>query len=342
MAQQGADRAFSQPRAAWSVRIDGGQDLTDRFEPLLVSLRLTEQRAESCDELEIVLVDRTGEIELPPEGSRLQVSLGWERGTGVAIGLVDKGTFLVDEVAWDGPPDRITLRARSADMAKSFRTRRTRTWNGKTIGEIVGQVAADNGLNAACHPDFAATVVTSVEQANKSDMQLLRDLGRRYDAIATVKDGNLIFAPIGADTTVGGSPIPSIELTRSAGDRYSYRRASREKAQDGAEATWHDQGAAKQKTASHGGQNRKRLKRIYASQADADAAAKSETNRLARAAASFEVTLAYGDAAIAAGMKATLSGFKSEIDAKTWRIARVEHEMDSNGFRSRLEMETAG
>ncbi|HEX2794688.1 MAG TPA: contractile injection system protein, VgrG/Pvc8 family [Croceicoccus sp.] len=341
MARGNPDQAFSQPRAAWSVLIDG-KDLTDRFEPLLVSLRLTEQRAEACDELELTLVDSRGEIVLPPEGARLQVSLGWERGTGVPIGLIDKGSFLVDEIAWDGPPDRITLRARSADMAKSFRNRKSRTWNGKTIGQIVAQVAADNGLAAACHPDFAATVVTSIEQANKSDMQLLRDLGRRYDAIATVKAGHLIFAPIGADTTVGGTAIRSIELTRSTGDRYSYRRASRERAQDGADATWHDQDAAKQKTASRGGSNRKRLKRVYASQADADAAAKSETDRLARAAASFEMTLAYGDAAITAGMKATLSGFKSEIDGHKWRIARVEHEMDSNGFRSRLEMETAG
>lgn len=335
------DQAFSQPRAAWSVSIDG-QDLTAKFNPLLVSLSLTEQRAEACDELEITLDDSRGEIVLPPEGARIQVALGWERGTGVRAGMVNKGWFLVDEIAWDGPADKITLRARSADMAKSFRNRKSRTWNGKTIGQIVDQVAADNGLAAACHPDFAATVVTSIEQANKSDMQLLRDLGRRYDAIATVKDGNLIFAPIGADTTVGGSPIPSIELTRSKGDRYSYRRASREKAQDGAEATWHDQDAAKQKTATHGGSNRKRLKRVYASQADADAAAKSETNRLARAAASFEMTLAYGDPAITAGMKATLAGFKSEIDGHKWRIARVVHEMDGNGLRSRLEMETAG
>lgn len=335
------DQAFSQPRAAWRVTIDG-QDLTDRFDPLLVSLRLTEQRAESADELEIVLVDPRGEIVLPPEGARLQVALGWERGSSVTVGLVDKGAFLVDEIAWDGPPDKITLRARSADMAKSFRNRKSRTWNGKTIGQIVGQVAADNGLKSACHPDFAGTVVTSIEQANKSDMQLLRDLGRRYDAIATVKDGNLIFAPIGADTTVGGKAIAAITLTRSKGDRYSYRRASRERAQDGADATWHDQDAAKQKTASHGGSNRKRLKRVYASEADASAAAKAETNRLARAAASFEMTLAHGDAAITAGMKATLSGFKSEIDAHRWRVAKVEHEMDSNGFRSRLEMEAAG
>ncbi len=42
----------------------------------------------------------------------LRVFLGWQ-----ATGLVDKGTFIVDEVEYGGLPDQITLRARSADMA---------------------------------------------------------------------------------------------------------------------------------------------------------------------------------------------------------------------------------
>jgi phage protein D len=53
----------------------------------------------------------------------------------------------------------------------------------------VARIAADNGLTAACHPDIAATVVASIEQAHKSDMELMRDLGRRHDAVATVKAG---------------------------------------------------------------------------------------------------------------------------------------------------------
>jgi len=337
----GADAGYIQPLASWRVTLDG-TDITDRFNPRLVSLRLSEKRGESADQLEIVVTDHDGNLALPPEGATLSVELGWERGTGVATGLVAKGSFRVDEVTWEGPPDQVTITARSADLKDSFRTRKTRLWKDKTLGAIIGQLAADNSLTPRCHGDLAGKRVTLAEQHNKSDMQFVRDLGRRYDAVATVKDGCLIFAPVGAATTSSGKALPALTVTRQSGDRYSYKRAARENAQDGAEANWHDQGAAKRKTATHGGSKRRRLKRVYASEGDASAAASAETNRLQRAAASMEITLALGDATLAPGVRITAQGFKSEVDGRQWQASGVEHSMDgSGGFQTRLEMEVA-
>jgi phage protein D len=333
---------YVQPHAAWKVTL-AGQDLTEKLAPRLASLRLTEARGEKADEFEIVLHDADGKLALPPEGARLQVQLGWARGTGVTPGLVDKGSFKVDEVSWSGPPDVVTITGRSADFKESFRTRKTRIFKDQTIGTIVGKIAAEHGLTARCHPDLAGKTVKAAEQHNKSDMQLLRDLGRRYDAVATTKDGALIFAPIDANTTATGKAIPTLELTRGKLDRYSFRRASRENGQDGAEAQWHDQKAGKRKKVEHGGAKRRRLKRVYASEGDAKEAAGAEAKRLKRAEATLELNLAYGDAAITAGVKAKAKGFKSEIDAKTWRVAKVEHRMDGQGgFVSQIEMEVAG
>lgn len=334
-------QAFMEPKAAWSVTLDG-KDLADKLAPRLISLTLSERRNESADELELVLHDHDGKLALPALGAVLAVSIGWEKGTGVTAGLVDKGSFKVDDMTWDGPPDKVTIRARSADMASSFRNRKSRTWHGKTLGAIVKQVAADNGLTPRCHADLASLVVTSAEQPNKSDMQFLRDLGRRYDAVATVKNKSLIFSPIDASTTATGKAIGTIKLTKSVGDRYSYARSSRDNGQDGAEAQWHDQGTGKRHKAQEGGSNRRRLKRVYSSETDAKAAAKAETNRLKRAGATMEITKALGDASIAAGMKATATGFKDEIDRQTWKIASVRHSFDGNGFRTELEMEVAG
>jgi uncharacterized protein len=336
------DQAYVQPFAAWRVSLDG-QDITARFNPRLVSLRLSEKLGESADQLEIVIEDALGEVALPAADALLVVSLGWARGTGVVPGLTAKGSFRVDEVSWDGPPDKITIRARSADLKDSFRTRKSKIWKATTLGGIVGTIAAAHGLTPRCHPDLAATAVTLAEQANKSDMTFLRDLGRRYDAVATVKAGALIFAPHNAATTATGKPIPSLTLTRQSGDRYSYSRAERERAQDGAEAQFHDQDAAERKKVAKGGAKRRRLKRVYASEADAGHAAQSETNRAKRAAGKLECTLAYGDPAVAAGVRVTAKGFKTEIDALAWRVASVEHSMDgSGGYTTRLEMEVAG
>lgn len=336
-----ADSAYIQPRAAWKLTLDG-VNLADKIAPRLISLKLSEKRGEAADELELDLHDHDGALVLPREGARLALWLGWERGTGVTPGLVHKGTFKVDDVSWDGPPDKVAIRARSADLSGSFRTRRSQVWARRRLGDIVAKIAATHGLKPRCHPDLAGIEVTSAEQHNKSDMQFLRDLGRRYDAVATVKDGRLIFAPIDADTTATGKAIPALTITRASGDRYSYRRAERDRGHDGAEAQWHDSGGAKRRTAKSGGTHRRRLKRVYASEGDAKAAARSEANRQKRAAATLELILSYGDPAIAPGVKVTAKGFKSEIDGRQWRVASVEHTMDAGGYRTRLELEAAG
>lgn len=336
------DAAYVQPMAAWKVVLDG-EDITARFSPRLLSLRLSEKRGEEADELEIELHDAAGDLVLPPEGAKLSVSLGWARGSGVDTGLVAKGSFSVDEITWSGPPDKVSIRGRSADLKDTFRTRKSRSWKNTTLGGIVTKIAGEHGLTARCHADLAGKAVTLAEQANKSDMTFLRDLGRRYDAAASAKAGCLIFAPINATTTATGQALPSLSITRGSGDSVTYRRAARERAQDGAEADWHDQSAAQRKKASHGGSKKRKLKRVYASEADAKEAAKAETNRLKRAEATLSLTLAHGNAAIAPGVKVTASGFKSEIDGKSWRVASVNHEMNaSGGFTTSLELDVAG
>jgi len=337
-----SERGYVEPRAAWRVTLNG-TDLADKLDPRLISLRLSEKRGEAADELEIVLHDHDGKLAIPPAGARLSLELGWGRGSAVPIGLVPKGSFKVDELRWEGPPDTVTITARSADLKDSFRARKSNVWKATTIGGIVSALAGAQGLSPRCHPALAGKSVTAAEQHNKSDMQFLRDLGRRYDAVATVKDGSLIFAPVNAATTATGKAIPTLTVTRQSGDRYSFSRASRDNGQDGAEAQWHDQGEARRKKVSHGGGMRRRLKRIYASEGDASAASAAETNRLARAAASFELTLAYGHPAASPGQRVTARGFKAEVDSKAWLLAEVEHTMDgSGGYRTSLKMEVAG
>lgn len=335
-----ASSAYVQPKAAWRVDVNG-TDVTARFAPMLVSLRLSERDGEEADQLEVVLDDSRGAVAIPPEGAEMHVWLGWERGSEVATGLVFKGTFKVDEAGWSGPPDRITLTARSADLAEDFRKRRNRVWKDTSIAEVVQTIAAEHGLTSRCHPDLAGKAVAVAEQAGKSDMQFLRDLARRHDAAATTKAGCLIFAPKGASTTPTGTAIPTLLLTRQRCSNADWRRAAREKAQDGAEAQWQDQDGATRQTASTGGTNPKRLKKTYATQEDATAAAQAETNRLKRAAATLSATLAYGDPRLSPGVKVTAAGFKTEIDTTPWLIASAEHTMDASGLKTRIEMEVA-
>ncbi|WP_062785022.1 contractile injection system protein, VgrG/Pvc8 family [Novosphingobium capsulatum] len=334
-----AQSPYSQPRSAWRVTLDG-DDLTAILAPRLLSLRLSEKLGEEADSLEIVVHDTDGAFVPPRQGARLAVWLGWSRGTGVPIGLVDKGSFVVDEFTWSGPPDRVTITAHSADFKGSYRTRKTRSWVGQTLGAIIARIAADNALIPACHPDLADHTIPATEQHNKSDMQFIRDLGRQFDAVATVKGGALILAPRGATTTPGGKELPSLTITRQQCSSVTWRRAAREKAYDGAEAQWHDQEAGQRKTVTAGGSNRRRLKRVYPSEATAHAAAQAETGRLIRVSATVDVTLPYGDARAVPGAKVTLSGFRPHIDKEAWKISSVDYHHGANGFSAKLSLQS--
>jgi phage protein D len=336
-----AQSPYSQPRAAWRVTLDG-EDLTATLAPRLISLRLSEKLGEEADSLEIVVHDTDGAFVPPRQGARIAVWLGWSRGTGVPIGLVDKGSFVVDELTWSGPPDRVTITAHSADFKGSYRTRKTRSWVGQTLGAIIARIAADNALTPACHPDLADQTIPATEQHNKSDMQFIRDLGRQFDAVATVKGGALIFAPRGATTTPSGKALPTLTITRQQCSSVTWRRAAREKAYDGAEAQWHDQDAGARKSVTIGGSNRRRLKRVYPCEEAAKAAADAEYLRTQQASATAEVSLPFGNAQAVPGARVTLAGFKNHVDDDVWTIAETTHEHGSSGFKSTIALLTTG
>lgn len=126
--------------ADWRVTLDG-TDLSDRLRPRLISLTLSEKRGDEADQLDIVLSDTDGMLAIPPEGAVLKVQLGWKQGRDVTVGLIDKGSFKVDDVSHSGPPDKITIRARAADFTSQIRNRRAQSWKNTTLGSVLRDIA---------------------------------------------------------------------------------------------------------------------------------------------------------------------------------------------------------
>ncbi|MGE4323539.1 MAG: contractile injection system protein, VgrG/Pvc8 family [Sphingobium sp.] len=325
--------------AAARLTLDGA-DLMDKVNPRLIELTLTEKRGGEADELSVTLQNADRRLAMPEPGKVIALALGWQQGDDVTPGLFDKGRFTVDEVEASGPPDIITIRARSADLSGSYRKRRTKNWRDTTLGAVLGDIAGRNGITAQVHPDLSGKPIATLDQNGKSDMALVRDLGSRYDAVATWKDRRLIFMPVGSATTASGKAIPSLSLTRADGWSWSFSRAQRDE-NDGVEAEWHDQAAGRRKKHATGGKNPKRLKRVYASEADAQQAAQAEAKKRARGGYRFEYDLALADCAIQPNQQATLTGWGSRIDAVKWLVEGVETTLDSRGIRQKLTLESA-
>ncbi|PKV14560.1 phage late control D family protein [Xanthomonas prunicola] len=326
---------MSYPIPQWRVLLDG-TDLTERIAPRLRDLTLTECRGGDADQLDLSIHDHDGKIALPKRGVRLAVALGWK-----ATGLVDKGTFIVDEVEYSGAPDIITVRARSADLTTDMRTRRERSWHNTTLGDVLNALAGEHGLTPRVAEALARTKLPHLDQANESNMNLLTRLGQRFDAIATVKAGALVFAPIGAGTTATGKPLPTVTLTRRDGDQHRYSVADRD-AYTGVRAYWVDKGKARRQSVLVGtDDNAKRLRESYADAATARQHAHAELERIKRGLAKLGYTLAIGRADLFPEQRLTMSGFKPEIDGQSWLIAKVTHTINgSSGFTTALELET--
>jgi phage protein D len=324
---------MSYPIPQWRVVLDG-TDLTERIAPRLLDLTLTECRGGEADQLDLRIHDHDGKMALPKRGVRLAVALGWKD-----TGLVDKDTFIVDEVEYSGAPDIITVRARSADFTADMRTRRERSWHNTTLGAVLNTLAGEHGLTPRVAEALARTKLPHLDQANESDMNLLTRLGQRFDAVATVKAGSLLFAPIGAGTTSTGKPLPTVTLTRRDGDQHRYSVADRD-AYTGVRAYWVDKGKARRQSVLVGtDDNEKRLLDSYANEEAARQHAHAELERVKRGVAKFDYTLAIGREDLFPGKRIAIVGFKSEIDAQGWLIAKATHAINTNGFSSTLELE---
>lgn len=327
--------------ADWRVALDGN-DLSDRLRPRLISLTLSEKRGDEADQLDIVLNDADGQLAIPPEGAVLKLQLGWKQGRDVTVGLVDKGSFKVDDVRHSGPPDQITIKARAADFTSAIRNRRDHSWKDTTLGAVLRDVAGRNGLTARVAPAFASIALKSATQSRESDIAFLKRLGRENDAVATIKDGKLIFAAKGAGQTSTGAALPILTIHRREAGRHDWQRQKRD-GQEGVSASWHDKKAAKRQTFTVGkADGAKKLRKVYPDEASAKRAALAERDRLKRAPATLDLQLPLGRPDAMPEARVTVSGYKDQIDATIWLIAEVTHRLDkSGGYQGNLRMETA-
>ncbi|MDD5175765.1 MAG: phage late control D family protein [Sterolibacterium sp.] len=212
----------SHPAPRYSIRGDG-QDITSRITGRLVSLTLTDNRGFEADQLDIVLDDTDGKLDLPPRGAEIRVALGWQDGK-----FIDKGSFTVDEVEHSGAPDQLTIRARSADLRDGLVTQMERSFHNTTLGAIVSTIAAENDLLPLIAPALDDKVIDHIDQTNESSANLLTRLARLFDAVATVKAGKLLFLPAGLGCSASGKPIPVATITRQDGDQHRFSLAERE------------------------------------------------------------------------------------------------------------------
>lgn len=332
---EGFIRDAAYPVPAFRLTVDG-LDIAQKISPRLMSLELTDNRGVEADQLSITLSDHDGLLVIPPKGAVLRLWLGWSD-----TGLVDKGTYTVDETEHSGAPDVLSIRARSADLRKGLKTKRERSWSNTTLGDVLGDIAVGNGLTATIAGALDGLPILQLDQANESDANLISRLGEEFDAVASVKAGCLLCMPAGGGKTASGLDLPHITLTRADGDQHRYLQADRD-SYDGVRAYFYDVNSAKKQAAvAGGGENLKDLRHTYSDRASALRAARGEFRRLQRGSATLSYTLAIGRPDLIPELTYTLQGVKAEIDEIIWYGGNVQHSLTADGgYTMSLELES--
>lgn len=310
-----------------------GKNITPKLSGRLINLTLTDESGDTADQLDITLDDTDGELAIPPRKAQLQLWIGFEGD------LVNKGTFIVDEVNHSGPPDILTIRARSSDFNDSLKTKREQSWHQNTLGDILTTVAKRNGLQPAISDQLINTPIEHIDQTNESDLNLLTRLGKQHGAVATVKANKLLFTPKGAGKTASGKLIKPVPITRSEGDKHNYSETGRDSDYTGVQANWTDTNKATQEKVIAGDNARvKVLRHSYPNAEDAQKAAVNEWHTLKRAGASCTLELAIGNAKLYPETPVKAIGFKKQIDNAPWVIERVVHSLGDGGYVTSVEL----
>ncbi|MDG6473742.1 phage late control D family protein [Glaesserella parasuis] len=346
----------------------GTKDITTLLSQRLMNLTLTDSRGFEADQLDFTLDDTDGLLELPSRGAILSLGLGWKDEA-----LTFKGEYTVDEVEHSGAPDCVTIRARSADLRGSLMNRHERSFHKTTLGKIVQQIADENQLQAMVGDEYKNLEIKHIDQTDESSISFLTRLAEEHDAIATVKNGRLLFIKSGKSTTASGQKLPEFILTRQAGDSHRFAIAEGDNYK-AVKAYWHDTATGKRgeviidentevkkvnKTTKKGKISKKQttviqqnkpvesdndqiktLRHTYATQQTALNACKRHFEKLQRGVATFSLNLAEGNAELIPETTVNVVGFKAEIDSNAWIVTQVTHSITENsGFTTVIECE---
>ena len=236
-------------------------------------------------------------------------------------------------------------------------------------------IAKEHGYEPRISAAYQLADINHIDQTNESDASFLTRLAEQYDAIATVKDGKLLFIPAGEAQTAGGQGIPMLEIVRSEGDGHSISYSATN-AYNAVRAYYTDKSTGQKKEVviskdnltperktvtttrrrrnGNDTQTRtvettrkidteglkiKTLRHLYASETSALNGARAAFRRILRGAAQFSINLATGRPDLYPETPVVVSGFKPEIDSQNWLIKEISHRLDSGGYVCGLELE---
>lgn len=321
-----------------------GKDITTALQPFLLEASYTDQASGQADDLTLRLHDREGLWRgdwLPQYGDRIEATLkvtDWLRaGDDRELRL---GAFQVDEIACQGGPDTVEIKAASVFSATNLRQeKRTKAWEDTTFRTVAGEIAERAGLTFLwqAKSDFS---FERLDQRDESDLTLLDRLARERGLAVKVTDEQLVIYP--ARDMDAQAPIMTLARGKTTLSGYSLRMRTSGVFR-ACELSWFDEDDWEERKTTYAPPSAPQVGQILRvnerveSRAEAMIRAQALLRGANREWMTGEIPL-MGEPSIVAGVVVALKGFGA-FDAHTWFVERCEHRADaSGGLRTSLSI----
>ncbi len=319
------------------ITIDG-RDVSGTINPRVIEGSVSRHDGEHADELTLTLSNFDGMLAKPKTGATLTVALGFAELGGPA----DRGAYIVQQIEKAGPEAVFRVAGQSADLKKTLKTQKNRSWTKpKTLKDVFQDIAKDNGLALSIDQTIGAIQIdTIVAQTGESDMHFATRLGRRYGAIVKVAQGKLSVTPRGSGTSASGQALSAGSYAPSDFEQFrivdtdrNFRGKSRCRAWDRSTA----KGTIYEGSAGDSGPDYEHAE-TFGQASEAKAAAPARAKEFARGKKRFSGTLRAAATVPAPGAAMTTAGFGDDDDQE-WVVKTVTDRFGRHGLVTAIEAE---
>ena len=171
-----------------------GKDITKDLAPYLKTFEYTDNAEDKSDEVQITLEDREllwcGDW-YPEKGATIEATIIVTDDAGET--RLPCGSFEIDEVESDGPPNEVKIKAVSVPLSSGIRhDKNSKPWENVKLSAIAGDIAKKAGMQltyeSADDPDF-----DRVDQVRQGDLAFLQSLCQRTGKALKVTDKKIVI-----------------------------------------------------------------------------------------------------------------------------------------------------
>ncbi len=191
----------------FKVVIDGN-DVTSRFDPLVKSITVTKNSKRSAHTAEIKLADPDGTTFLPPDGAKMQISLGHE-GDG-ADEVFDGTVNDVNSSGAKGSGRELKISATSADQKSKVKQPALRHKDKGTLKDVATEWGQKAGLQVQVIGSLASVERDYWLQQNESFQAWGQRMAEENGATFQIVGNRAIFSPRNEGISASGKPLTPV------------------------------------------------------------------------------------------------------------------------------------